>query len=415
MPSGKPPEVPNNAKTDDGFAIPLKRPRGRPRKTKDDDNASVNSFMSTNTFGDLTDDDPGEQVIINKRLRVSKPKLPPPIVVHNLTSIQINELIRKCPISDDKVRRKLTQHGVKLYVDTVDEFKTLRDFLNKSNTIYYTYTLDEEKRTKIVLYGLPSMDEREIALELSKYEVKPVEVRKFKIKKSRYQEHTNYLLYFAKNDNIRVATLREIRALFHYVVSWEYYRSTKRGPTQCRRCQAFGHSHNNCKLQQKCMKCSENHETDKCPYTRETIVNGQKTFRCQEDKLLCANCGEKHTALFKDCKSRLSYVDLKQKTSNRISQNQNKQKQRDYTSQYRNYSRNFPSLTATSSTHQTPNHNYWSSSTAKTTNSNDLFSPHQLFSIFNEIVQLCNTCSSKSEQIAALSAIYQKHVINNGS
>uniref|UniRef100_A0A336LMN6 CSON006377 protein n=1 Tax=Culicoides sonorensis TaxID=179676 RepID=A0A336LMN6_CULSO len=392
MPPGKPPEAPNsvNPNTNTIFVKPAKRPRGRPPKNinqrAEDDTISVDSFASSNVYEDLSDNDPGESISVNKRPRQTKIKLPPPFVVHNITSTQLNSLLSKFPVANNIIRRRLTQYGIKLFVDTVEEYKALRDFLNKSNINYFTYTLDEEKRSKFVLYGLPDMEVEQITEELNKHEFNPVDIRKLKLKKSRYTEHTNYLLYFSKKDKVNVASLRQIKGLFHYVVNWEYYVSKNRGPTQCNRCQSYGHSHSNCKLKQKCMKCSEEHETDKCIYNKETLINGNKVKRCSDDKLLCANCGGKHTAVFKDCQSRINYIQLKQKIAEKTAQNKQIENQKRYTHLRNDLPKNFPLMPG-----QTPNPSHHQPNPQKSGTpwhkSKDLFTPKQLFGIFNEIIK----------------------------
>jgi hypothetical protein len=49
---------------------------------------------------------------------------------------------------------------------------------------------------------------------------------------------------------------------------------------QCYRCQAFGHMTTDCKNDQKCLRCGQNH----------------RHIECKAEKLLCANCGGEHTS-----------------------------------------------------------------------------------------------------------------------
>lgn len=64
--------------------------------------------------------------------------------------------------------------------------------------------------------------------------------------------------------------------------------------TQCRRCQLWGHSIGNCRLPQRCSKCSKNHEISKCQHT---------------DKPRCAKCRGEHRAFSREypvCQQKLT-------------------------------------------------------------------------------------------------------------
>ncbi|CAH2107572.1 unnamed protein product [Euphydryas editha] len=67
----------------------------------------------------------------------------------------------------------------------------------------------------------------------------------------------------------------------------EAWRGNK-APSQCHRCQAFGHSSANCHRQQKCVRCFGEHLARDCHRPREELPT-------------CANCGKAHTAKVRRC------------------------------------------------------------------------------------------------------------------
>lgn len=153
------------------------------------------------------------------------------------------------------------------------------------------------------------------------------------------------------------------------------------------------------------MRCAENHATEHCDKATETVVkNGLIVKRCPQDKLKCALCDGKHTAAFKDCSKRQEYKDLKAKMAERASQDLSKMRKGFHGK--KNYNENFPPLTQT--TNPQPTSSIWSNFAAPSS-STELFSPHQLFNIFKEIVDLSTTCKNKSEQISGLLQIYEKY------
>ena len=61
-------------------------------------------------------------------------------------------------------------------------------------------------------------------------------------------------------------------------------------PTQCFKCQRFGHHRQNCNINNTCPRCGEEGHIE----TRE--------IQCQKNPK-CVNCGENHSAYSKDCRS----------------------------------------------------------------------------------------------------------------
>ena len=222
--SSKPPGEPNNA-MDTDFVQPPKRKRGRPRKNPIADTASIASSSDFNTFDSLTDDDPGEDYrAIKKPVRPFKTKKPPPVVVHNLNPVEIENKIKDLNINKQNITRRLTKSGTKLFVTTNEEFKLLKSHLESSQTNYYTYTLDEDKVSRYVMYGLPDHSIEVIRQFFAKAAtIEPVDIRKMVIKKPLYEGHTNYLIYFKKTSRMTLQQLKLITGMFGYRIYWDTY------------------------------------------------------------------------------------------------------------------------------------------------------------------------------------------------
>ncbi|KAF8786547.1 Nucleic-acid-binding protein transposon like protein [Argiope bruennichi] len=56
------------------------------------------------------------------------------------------------------------------------------------------------------------------------------------------------------------------------------------------KCQSFAHVSQNCRMQERCVICAENHDSRKCPQKKAEIVVKK-----------CANCGGPHTASYRGC------------------------------------------------------------------------------------------------------------------
>lgn len=390
------------------------RPRKKPNTNKDDDvmstDGSVWSGISTsNTYSGLTDDDEGNFVHVRrKKARATREKRPPPIVVPKLYPAQLEEKLKAAKIPGNNFRRKITREGTKLFVNTKEEFKVLKEHLQTNSIQNFTYTAEEDLTRKFLLKKLPDGDVDAIREELNKFGLNPVDIKKFKLRQPRYKGQMNYLLYFKKSDGITLNSLKAtVTGLFHYLVSFEHYRPQITGPTHCRNCQSFGHSARNCNLTSYCLRCAGKHKTTECPHV------DKETNKIPEEKVRCINCARAklpdvyHTANYTKCPFRLELIQKRDERLNKIKQNER------YVTLNKNSLTKLPRLPTSSSLTQ-PNISF--SDTLKT-NKNDthgvLFSPTQLFQIFNDIIQISSQCHSKSEQIQALVQIYTKYAPND--
>lgn len=68
----------------------------------------------------------------------------------------------------------------------------------------------------------------------------------------------------------------------------ESYKKT--GPSQCHRCQRFGHGSLNCGHAPRCVKCACTHLTNECVKPRDQAPT-------------CSNCNGAHTANYRGCPS----------------------------------------------------------------------------------------------------------------
>lgn len=57
---------------------------------------------------------------------------------------------------------------------------------------------------------------------------------------------------------------------------------------QCKKCQSFGHTHNFCSKDPRCVKCAGMHDTKNCT-------------KLKVDKVQCIHCGLDHPASYRGC------------------------------------------------------------------------------------------------------------------
>jgi hypothetical protein len=185
------------------------------------------------------------------------------------------------------------------------------------------------------------------------------------------------------------------------------------GPTQCGNCQKYGHGSSNCWLKPQCVKWGEEQKSSLCVY------NIKDTKRIPDENVKCANCGQLHTANFKNCSKQTEYIKIKEI----IRENNIKKRKSGFTvnHQHQNYNNQFPSLNnrflteVDSQTHihsSKPSYSSFYKNTSNDVNpsANDLFSNSECMNILNEFILKLQKCNSKIDQIRAIAKITFKYL-----
>ncbi len=87
-------------------------------------------------------------------------------------------------------------------------------------------------------------------------------------------------------------------------------------PLRCFHCQLFGHTAKSCRGKITCPRCAANHDIKVCPLFTNTNIDNS----LPKPSLKCRNCGEKHSAGYRNCSAYHKAVQITEiKTSNKIS------------------------------------------------------------------------------------------------
>jgi hypothetical protein len=315
-----------------------------------------------------------------------------------------------------------------IYGATVVKISNLRDyntFLERcvgQKIPFFTHALDSKKPLRIVLLGLPNMPVEDVKQALAENIIFPEDIKLMSIKKSRLLEHNNFILYFSKG-SITIGKLREIGRIESVSVKWAYYDSKRHGPTQCRRCQAWGHGSANCHLPAACVKCAGDHETSACPISARGVA-------VPEGQLKCVNCNLTHSANHRGCPVRQSYIDSRPKKKqpkefNRLRGGPQHNHQR-YTSP-RQEPDQWPQMFNMSQNSNKPHHGpSYNQVASKTMNKQNIpsqpnsqnekpLSPDEAFFIFQEIIPIVNSGKSRQEQIFMIFRLASKYCTSTGA
>lgn len=264
------------------------------------DNATENELSSVNN---------------NRRKNVNK-KFPPFTIFNTSVKVFKDHLSGSNAINVNNIHIRLTSHGMKVFVQNDKVYKSMHKFLVDNKFQFFSHTLNDERKQKICLYGLWQMSVVQLKSELNAVGVVPTEIKTIDIRNKRYNDQCIYLLYFMRCDNIKMTDLRRIKYVANCVVKWEFYSPRAKGPTQCSRCQNYGHGSDNCYMSPKCVRCGEQHDSNLCKYLpkikdKDGAEVPDATKKIPLNNVQCANCRKKsHTANFKGCEFRQKYLEV---------------------------------------------------------------------------------------------------------
>uniref|UniRef100_A0A182WN20 Pre-C2HC domain-containing protein n=1 Tax=Anopheles minimus TaxID=112268 RepID=A0A182WN20_9DIPT len=245
----------SDTETDDFIEVPVKNVRRRTTPSQ-----CVSADATTSTVAKRQNDG-------NKKF--------PPIVVKSMALFVLRPELQARGL---RVEYQLSGIGTKVFVQSSDDRKKLISFLESRKVEFFTHDLKEERPFKVVLRGLPLMETDDILNELKVcYQLDVLEVQR-------------------RNEE----SLEAVRTLPSVSIPWKSYRGGHKGPTQCLRCQGFGHGTRNCRIQPRCAVCAEEHLTEEC--NSNTSIGAA---------VKCANCGSDHRARDLECPQRSKYQEIR--------------------------------------------------------------------------------------------------------
>lgn len=330
----------------------------------------------------------------------------PPIVV-KMKSADAYELMKECGVKDFKIQ--IMSIGLKVFFANNKNFEKVVNKLKDKDIEYFSYTSEENKIVRFVLYGLPIINADEVKNHLNNIGLNPTFVRIINPKNTRSSETGIYCVSFKKG-SVTLNQLRNTKYVYHCVCRWEYYALNNIGPTQCRRCGMFGHGEINCNMKPKCNYCKVDHDGMDCPLKED------------ETKHVCSNCNGNHPTNSRVCPRRAEYVRMKQNIQDR-----NFVKQKRYVS-FKLNDKEFPQNAQQSQSQvddsfppllpptTLPGTSYASrvqlnqDNIGLNQNDSDLFNTNELMNIFNEIITGLQNCQTKYDQVKTLTAIALKYV-----
>ncbi|GFV54382.1 probable RNA-directed DNA polymerase from transposon X-element [Trichonephila clavipes] len=162
------------------------------------------------------------------------------------------------------IRSKLSGELIKLYTNTSIEYHKLLNLLDQHRYQYHVITPKDERPIKVVIKGLPgNTDINDIKSDLIDQGFTETKVSQL-IGRITKQKLPVFMITLPRN--IQNAKIFQLKTLGYLSIRIEGYEGT--GVTQCYKCNRFNHTSDNCRMNPRCLKCGEAHQTKDCPIQR---------------------------------------------------------------------------------------------------------------------------------------------------
>jgi hypothetical protein len=400
---------------------------------------STFSVPTNNDYDILSDDDQDSTTQQTAQTpaptKIKKERVPNITMGKSFKWSNVTTELQRAGIKQDQYQLKMTSIGIVVKLTTIKNYESFLKRCAELKISYFTHAVESTKPVRIVLLGLPEMPIGEIKEDLLQRGVVPDDIKMMKIKNVRYGDQANYILYFKKGQTTTNHLRQHVKAVNSIIVRWAYYDTKRHGPTQCRRCQMWGHGSSNCQLPANCVKCAGQHDSASC----NVSSRGSKV---PEDQLKCVNCGNKHSANFGGCVSRKQYEQTRP-AKRAVTNNQRPQRRPAFditkmnfpalsqhgaannssfrsNSMYVNPSQSYRDQTAGNFNFSKTNQNITNfklndinsqrSDSQPTGGSKDKFSAEELMSIMCDAIECFRQCETRADQIKFMCQMLPKYL-----
>lgn len=210
---------------------------------------------------------------------------------------------------DSYSARVMHKNVTNIQVSSVEDHSKVQQLLRDHKVQFYTFTPKVGKPVAVTMRGLPvTYDETDVKtfIEGLKMSLTILSIKKL--------GGTSWLLSFSRDSDL--ASFFKVKYVLRCAVTFERFR--RNSPTQCYKCQRYGHVSSNCNMPFRCVKCGGDHGPGKCAIpakgddTAEVMfphpVSGEM-MKQTGHIVSCVNCKvQGHTAGSRTCPKRVSIL-----------------------------------------------------------------------------------------------------------
>lgn len=269
---------------------------------------------NTNRFQELSDlEDEDNTSLEDGEAEEYVVKVPPIVVDPCQQFSSIMQLLGK----DCKYKRMTI--GTKIMPINLIAYETAIKKLKDRDMKFFTHPIKDQKRFKLMLFGLPQLSLETIIEEFKNtFNITPLTVKEITTPRSNPDD----ALYMVEFDRSQISKkeVTRIKYFLRIVIQWRNPLRRSKGPTQCSKCAMFGHGSANCHRKNACLGCGGPHDYSVCQLNKSSLDGPivYKCFNCASKNLKNIN----HRADDLRCPSRREYLEIRE----RVSSNRKKSK-----------------------------------------------------------------------------------------
>lgn len=217
----------------------------------------------------------------------------PPFILYGVTELAALITLIRASTSDFSYKL-LTENKVKIQTNNVENYKLIKKLLDDNKIVRHTYKLPEDKMFRVVLRNMHhSTDTKDIieALQHKGHIVK--QIMNVRDRLTKIPKNLFFIDLQIKANNREIYNITNLlNANIRFEAPYK-----KQTIVQCKRCQNYGHTRNQCTQQYRCVKCAGYHDYRLCKKKKE---DGKAAK--------CILCGGAHPANFKGCQVYLDII-----------------------------------------------------------------------------------------------------------
>lgn len=221
-------------------------------------NPKFKKSKSNNRFQILSDMESDENSSDDNEEQKEEVIKVPPIIVdscHKLTELM--KLLGKA------CKYKKMSIGTKIIANTLTEYDDIIIKLESEKYQFFTHPVKDNKRFKLMLFGLPKVDVKTLVDEFKyNFNIELANIKEIQTSRSNANDAL-YMLEFNR-DQISKREVIKIKYVYDVVIHWRNPLRRSRGPTQCTKCAMYGHGSANCHRGSACLGCGEAHDYAIC-------------------------------------------------------------------------------------------------------------------------------------------------------
>lgn len=217
-------------------------------------------------------------------------KIVKPVFVENNFQV-VNNHVNSIQFASKPLLKIINKAKIQVTCHNIADKSKLLASLKEKKLAHFTYSEASEKSTIFVLHGYFKVTADEMLKNITDEGIAATKVTFL----SDNEEAPIYIVHFVKGTANFNVLVHNHKTIGNVIVKWEKLDHNRKRPTQCHRCQLWGHSARNCGREIRCVKCPNKHEPGKCErVTREGDAH-------------CVNCKGNHPANSRQCHFFLSY------------------------------------------------------------------------------------------------------------